>query len=150
MSTKSRKLNSLERFFVIAGSSLLIIILCQIIFQIAKNVGLENIEMATKAIIFVAFLAWLIWYISVNNFNERTRLAQEQDRLAQEQNHLAQEYEDAKDALRKNPERVELRELALHAARQYHASLREGTLTIYDEQAISNDLSIIIGINPKS
>jgi hypothetical protein len=150
MSTKSRKLNSLERFFLIAGSSILIIILCQVVFQIAKNVGLENIEMATKVIMFVAFLAWLIWYSSVNNANEQNRVEQEKNRLAQEQTRLAQEYEDAKDVLRKNPEKIELRELALNAARQYYASLRDGTLTIYDEQAISNDLSIIIGINPNS
>jgi len=61
----------------------------------------------------------------------------------------AQEYQDAKEALSKNPEDASLREAALNAGRSYYASLRDGVLSIYDEQALNNDLSMIIGSIPR-
>lgn len=61
----------------------------------------------------------------------------------------AQEYEDIKEALRKNPKDARLREAALNAGRSYYASLRHGVLSIYDEQALNNDLSMIVGSVPE-
>lgn len=65
-------------------------------------------------------------------------------------NILAQHYESAKEALRKNPKSVSLRESALVAGRRYYARLRGGRLSIYDEQALTNDLSMIISSDPKN
>lgn len=58
---------------------------------------------------------------------------------------VTQAYEDAKEALRKNPRDVILRETALNAGRKYYATIRGGILSIYDEQALTNDLSMIVG-----
>jgi len=43
-----------------------------------------------------------------------------------------------------------LRDSALQAGRKYYSSLRGGILTIYDEQAIANDLSSITPILPET
>ena len=43
-----------------------------------------------------------------------------------------------------------LRDSALQAGRKYYASLRGGILTIYDEQAIANDLASITPILPET
>ncbi|MEO0928230.1 MAG: hypothetical protein AAFY63_20465 [Cyanobacteria bacterium J06643_13] len=56
------------------------------------------------------------------------------------------EYKQAKEKLRLNSENSALREEMLEAARKYYAARRkDGILTIYDEQAITNDLMSIIG-----
>jgi hypothetical protein len=65
-------------------------------------------------------------------------------------NKLAQRYENAKEALRKDPKNVSLRESTLQAGRKYYARLRGGKLSIYDEQALTNDLSIILSSDPKN
>jgi len=57
-------------------------------------------------------------------------------------------YQEALDKLRKEPNNSALRFEALQAGRNYYQSLRDGMLTIYDEQAINNDLNTIIGTNP--
>lgn len=67
------------------------------------------------------------------------------------QNKLKQEYEDFKYKLSQNPQNQELRQLTLQKARDYYSSLRnDGRLTIYDEQAIQNDLSLIINSSNNS
>lgn len=68
---------------------------------------------------------------------------------AKERAKKVQEYEDAKEALRKNTGDARLREAALNAGRSYYASLRHGVLSIYDEQALTNDLSMIVGSVPE-
>jgi hypothetical protein len=75
--------------------------------------------------------------------------------LVNKQKKLAKEYEAAKNMLRKNPKNSQFREAVLSAGRKYYSSLRDGVyvdgiLTIYDEQAISNDLNTIIGSNPNN
>ncbi len=55
-------------------------------------------------------------------------------------------YDAAKEYLRKNPEDYQAREAMVKAGREYYARSREGRQpTIYDEQAINNDLIAIIG-----
>jgi len=59
------------------------------------------------------------------------------------QQKLKKQYEDALDALRKSPSNNKLRTTALLAGRKYFEALRNGTLSIYDEQRIANDLAAI-------
>lgn len=55
-------------------------------------------------------------------------------------------YEAKKEQLRKHPENIAAREAMLKAGRVYYSCLREdGVPTIYDEQAINNDMAAIIG-----
>ena len=62
-----------------------------------------------------------------------------------EQYMLAQ-YEQTKDELRQNPKDSRAREAMLVAGRAYYSCMREnGSPTVYDEQAISNDMRAIIG-----
>ncbi|GEM_PF-3577355 len=62
----------------------------------------------------------------------------------QKQIKIKQEYENIKNQLSQEPNNIHLRQLALQTARKYYASFRSnGRLTIYDEQAIQNDLSAI-------
>ncbi len=56
---------------------------------------------------------------------------------------LSLRYEEAKSQLRQNPSDLIAREAMLKAGREYYASLRNGVLTIYDEQAIANDMNAI-------
>jgi hypothetical protein len=56
-------------------------------------------------------------------------------------------YELAKDNLRQQPNDNYLRERALQAGRQYYKSLRNGVLSIYDEQAITNDLAAVAPVS---
>jgi hypothetical protein len=66
-------------------------------------------------------------------------------KLGKQRRKVTQAYENAKEALRKNPRDVILRETALNAGRKYYATIRGGILSIYDEQALANDLSMIVG-----
>jgi len=60
--------------------------------------------------------------------------------------HMQKQYELAKDELRRNPSNVQARETMLQAGRTYYSCMREnGTPTIYDEQAINNDMNAILG-----
>jgi len=62
------------------------------------------------------------------------------------QQYRLSEYQKAKDQLRANPDDLSLREAMLLKGRQYYSSLRgDETITIYDEQAISNDMKAILG-----
>ena len=58
---------------------------------------------------------------------------------------LKAEYERTLNELRNNPQDSILRKKALEIARTYYGTMRGGVITIYDEQAISNDLSTIYG-----
>mgnify|MGYP007080384455 CR=1 FL=1 len=61
-------------------------------------------------------------------------------------NVMLAEYEESKKALRRNPSSIEAREEMLRTGRAYYSCLREdGRPTIYDEQAVSNDLKAIVG-----
>lgn len=55
------------------------------------------------------------------------------------------EYNRSLNVLRKSPQDSTLRQEALEVARMYYDTMRGGVNTIYDEQAISNDLSTIYG-----
>jgi hypothetical protein len=59
---------------------------------------------------------------------------------------LRLDYEEKKNQLRHNPRNNEARENMLLTGRAYYSCLRPGgILTIYDEQAISNDMTAILG-----
>lgn len=59
---------------------------------------------------------------------------------------MLEQYEAAKEQLRQNPTSVQAREAMLLAGRAYYSCVREeGVPTIYDEQAISNDMKAILG-----
>lgn len=60
--------------------------------------------------------------------------------------HMLAEYEVTKEQLRKNPGSDQAREAMLQTGRAYYSCMREeGVPTIYDEQAINNDMKAILG-----
>ena len=86
-------------------------------------------------IFLVAILALVFGWLRANH-NRRQR--------------IAMAYSAAKEALRQNPDDSFAREAMLDCGRKYYSSLRgQGLLTIYDEQAINNDLMTIIGARPR-
>lgn len=88
----------------------------------------------------ISFVLFILYFF-VSNIGMREKKAIE----------LKQEYEDILDRLSRNPNSQKLRQLALEIARDYYSSLRnDGRLTIYDEQAIQNDLSLIINSSNNS
>ena len=59
---------------------------------------------------------------------------------------MLDQYEATKDELRQNPNSAAAREAMLKAGRAYYSCMRaEGVPTIYDEQAINNDMKAILG-----
>lgn len=55
-------------------------------------------------------------------------------------------YDDLLIQLRENPNNANIKEKVLMAGRDYYGTLRlDGRLTIYDEQAITNDISTAVG-----
>jgi hypothetical protein len=59
---------------------------------------------------------------------------------------MLEQYEAAKNHLRKNPSDPQAREAMLRTGRVYYSCMREnGAPTIYDEQAINNDMKAILG-----
>jgi hypothetical protein len=59
---------------------------------------------------------------------------------------LALAYAQAQDALSENPDDPGLRRDALQAGREYYAACRgDGTITVYDEAAINNDILACLG-----
>ncbi len=133
MIKKFKSLNSLEKTITI-----LIILLLLGIFAWKLSSFKELLFSLAVLLIFllVPIILLILWLVS--NSNERTK----------KQDKLARDYEDAKDELRNNPGNVKFRENALYAGRKYYANFRDGVLSIYDEQAISNDLNAIMGSNP--
>jgi|NOAtaT_7_FD_contig_111_378355_length_1180_multi_5_in_0_out_0_2 uncharacterized membrane protein len=81
------------------------------------------------AIAVVVFIFWAIFTVIL--------------KVGAYQQKLKKQYEDALDALRKSPSNNKLRTTALLAGRKYFEALRNGTLSIYDEQRIANDLAAI-------
>jgi uncharacterized membrane protein len=81
------------------------------------------------AIAVVVFILWAIFTVIL--------------KVGVYQQKLKKQYEDALDALRKSPSNNKLRTTALLAGRKYFEALRNGTLSIYDEQRIANDLAAI-------
>ena len=60
--------------------------------------------------------------------------------------YMSEQYEMTKEQLRQNPSRSQARETMLKAGRAYYSCMREeGVPTIYDEQAINNDMKAILG-----
>lgn len=60
--------------------------------------------------------------------------------------YMLEQYEATKEQLRQNPNSVQAREAMLLAGRAYYSCMREeGVPTIYDEQAINNDMKAILG-----
>jgi hypothetical protein len=133
------KRNSLEKIIIVVVGWICFSILFKIgsvIINAMTNSGFVGdigefiIGFAIFLLVFVAPFFWI-----ANNQKRRVR--------------LLKQYEEAKEALRKNPNSSKLREKFLESGRAYYASLRDGNiLTIYDEQALNNDLSTIIGTNP--
>lgn len=72
---------------------------------------------------FIIFIIVVIVIVSVFNGNKRKK----------QEAHLLADYQDALQSGDRNR--------ALQAGRSYYGFLRKGKLTIYDEQAITNDLS---------
>ena len=60
---------------------------------------------------------------------------------------IRKNYESAKNKLRQQPSNNQLREKALQDGREYYKSLRNGVLSIYDEQAITNDLAAVAPVS---
>ncbi len=59
---------------------------------------------------------------------------------------MLEQYESAKSQLRQNPGSSQAREAMLKAGREYYSCIREGGApTIYDEQAMNNDMKAITG-----
>lgn len=59
---------------------------------------------------------------------------------------MKQKYEEAKEKVRTDPDDKLAREQMVEAGRAYYSCLRDdGKPTIYDEQAVANDLKAIIG-----
>ena len=60
--------------------------------------------------------------------------------------YMLEQYEATKEQLRQNPSSSQAREAMLKAGRAYYSCMREeGVPTIYDEQAINNDMKAILG-----
>ena len=60
--------------------------------------------------------------------------------------YMLDQYEATKEQLRQNPSSIQAKEAMLQAGRAYYSCMREeGVPTIYDEQAISNDMRAILG-----
>jgi energy-converting hydrogenase Eha subunit C len=131
MIKKFKSLNPLEKTIAILTILLLIGIFIWILSSFKELFLLLAVLLIFPVGPIILVIFWLI-----SNSNKRAK--------------LAHEYEAAKDALRNNPGNVKFREGALYAGRKYYASLRDGVLSIYDEQAISNDLNAIMGSNPNN
>lgn len=73
-------------------------------------------------------------------------LAYSSKRWSEYVRYMLEQYEATKEQLRQNPNSVQAREAMLQAGRVYYSCMREeGVPTIYDEQAISNDMKAILG-----
>ena len=73
-------------------------------------------------------------------------LAYSSKRWSEYLRHMLEQYEAAKQALRQDPGNAQAREAMLNAGRAYYSCMREnGAPTIYDEQAINNDMKAILG-----
>ena len=108
--------------------SILVAILVALIVNVVNpNALTAVITISVIVIIFVAF------------FKEKNAQSQ-----------LGDKYLSAKERLMEDPYDNRLRDSALQAGRKYYSSLRGGILTIYDEQAIANDLSSITPILPET
>lgn len=129
MIKKFKSLNPLEKTIAILVSLLLIGIFIWILFSFKELFTLLMLLLIFPIAPIIIVIFWLI-----SNSNREAK--------------LYREYEAAKDALRSNPGNLKLREGALYAGRKYYSSLRSGVLNIYDEQAISNDLNVIMGSDP--
>ena len=107
-------------------SILIAILVALIVRAVNPNALVTVIIISIIVIVFVAF------------FKEKNVQAQ-----------LDNKYLVAKERLMEDPYDNKIRDLALQAGRKYYASLRGGILTIYDEQAIANDLASIIPVLPQ-
>lgn len=117
----------------------------------------KKIALTSSLILLIIFLLWSGWLVLILRFIFALSLLGLLPisvvfwlvSNAKKRAKKAQEYEDAKEALRKNTGDARLREAALNAGRSYYASLRHDVLSIYDEQALTNDLSMIVGSIPE-
>jgi hypothetical protein len=114
------------RLDIVLKSILFAILVVFIVNAVNPNALVAVIIISVIVIIFVAY------------FKEKDVQAQLDDK-----------YFFAKERLMEDPYDNRLRDLALQAGRKYYASLRGGILTIYDEQAIANDLASITPILPQ-
>lgn len=73
-------------------------------------------------------------------------LAYSSKRWSEYVQYMSEQYEITKEQLRQNPSSSQAREAMLKTGRAYYSSMREeGVPTIYDEQAINNDMKAILG-----
>jgi hypothetical protein len=73
-------------------------------------------------------------------------LAYSSKRWSEYVQYMLEQYEATKEQLRQNPSSSQAREAMLKAGRAYYSCMREeGVPTIYDEQAINNDMKAILG-----
>jgi len=111
-----------------------------------------GLDIIIKSILFATLVAFIVNAVNPNALVAVITISviviiflayfKEKDVQAQ----LSDKYFFAKERLMKAPYDNRLRDLALKAGREYYASLRGGVLTIYDEQAIANDLAAITSV----
>lgn len=129
-----------KKFAVIAAIYLTIAIF---LYQLRDFFIPLFIGFITFLFIFSPLIIYILWKLY-----KRKKKNEKMNKLSQQYVKLSQEYVMAKENIRANPKDSLLREAALVAGRRYYASLRNGQLSIYDEQALNNDLLTIIGTNP--
>jgi hypothetical protein len=123
MLSKFKDLNATEKVILLVATAVLLIIV--IIF---RNTLVDLLGAGFRMILGVGLATPLImWLMSRQNRKKQIFLR----------------YEETKAQLRQNPNDLNAREAMLKAGREYYASLRKGTLSIYDEQAIANDMNAI-------
>jgi hypothetical protein len=77
----------------------------------------------------------------------KVRISYILSQVAQKKEQIKKNYESSRNKLRQQPSNNQLREKALQAGREYYKSLRNGVLSIYDEQAITNDLAAVAPVS---
>ncbi len=124
-------MNTTEKSIVIVVAVAFILLLFKLISStIASLTSEDAVELLVLAVI-----ATIISYYAYNSAYKDNKCKKTE-----------LECKQAKEKLRLNSENSVLREEMLEAARKYYAARRkDGILTIYDEQAITNDLMSIIG-----
>ncbi|WP_300597338.1 hypothetical protein [Niabella sp.] len=87
--------------------------------------------------LFLLIIGCVILALIVSSIRQKVKEDQEKRRLQEERQQLAEELRRAYDEALRSGNKMD----ALAAGRAYYSHLRDGQLTLFDEQAIANDLS---------
>jgi predicted membrane protein len=90
-----------------------------------------------------SFIFLYVYFLRLCNVRTAYVLSQ----AVRKKEQIRKNYESAKNKLRQQPSNNQLREKALQDGREYYKSLRNGVLSIYDEQAITNDLAAVAPVS---